>query len=152
MFCNSVKENTMPKITRINEVYDVKPGKEIFHEFTTFDGYEILLDDASKISLLVEGIQICYENWGYLWTSDNLNEFIGAEYVGTEVVNGDLSKRAVVEGHIPAEEEAMFVNVLTNVGPLQFAAYNVHNGFYRHAVLVVRTKTEVQEVLHKDAI
>lgn len=45
---------------------------------------------------------------------------------------------------------AMFINVETTRGLLQFAAYNEHNGYYGHDVLLVSKYEEAKRYLDKD--
>ncbi len=41
----------------------------------------------------------------------------------------------------------MFVNLETNVGLLQFVAYNSHNGYYGHDAVLVSKQLNLTEAL-----
>lgn len=94
----------------------------------------------------------CCEKWGYLSSEDDFGSFIGSELKNVYVTDTKL------ETIVPKMEEdldagsAMFINVETTKGLLQFAAYNEHNGYYGHGVKLVskyndKTVIEVDDVL-----
>lgn len=93
-----------------------------------------------------------YQKWGYLSSEDDFGSFIGSELKNVYVTDTKL------ETIVPKMEEdldagsAMFINVETTKGLLQFAAYNEHNGYYGHGVKLVskyndKTVIEVDDVL-----
>lgn len=103
-----------------------------------YDGFIITLEDDTQIKMGISNGQSCCEQWGYLISEDSLEQFIGAEYHGVEVVNEKLetvSMRNIYEG------SCMFVNIKTSEGVVQFVAYNEHNGYYGHQAVVVEDGT-----------
>lgn len=103
-----------------------------------YDGFIITLEDDTQIKMGISNGQSCCEQWGYLISEDSLDQFIGAEYHGVEVVNEKLetvSMRNIYEG------SCMFVNIKTSEGVVQFVAYNEHNGYYGHQAVVVEDGT-----------
>lgn len=100
-----------------------------------YDGYEIILNNGDKILIGIDDQSNCCENWGYVASEDSFDEYIGAEVLSVDVVDGALNVKTKVELY---EGGCMFVNVNTSKGLLQFVVYNEHNGYYSHdAVLVV---------------
>jgi hypothetical protein len=103
-----------------------------------YDGFIITLEDNTQVKMGISNGQNCCEQWGYVVSEDSLEQFIGAEYHGVEVVNEKLetvSMRDIYEG------SCMFVNIKTSEGLLQFVAYNEHNGYYGHQAVVVEDGT-----------
>ena len=85
-------------------------------------------------------------------SEDDFGSFIGSELKNVYVTDTEL------ETIVPKMEEnldagsAMFINVETTRGLLQFAAYNEHNGYYGHGVRLIskyddKTIINVDEVL-----
>jgi hypothetical protein len=110
-----------------------------------YDGYVISLEDGEQVKMGISNTQSCCENWGYLTSEDNLEEFVGAELISVGVVDEALNVKdipAVYDGGV------MFINVYTSSGMFQFIAYNEHDGYYSHdAVLIVRDRVEGSEYL-----
>ena len=102
----------------------------------TFDGFTIQTD-RQIIKLGIDNGQNCCENWGYLMSNDDLNEFIDANFLGIEIVDSALNPAKFEEEVKLYEGDAMFVNINTSKGVLQFVAYNEHNGYYSHEAVVV---------------
>lgn len=103
-----------------------------------YDGFIITLEDDTQIKMGISNGQSCCEQWGYIISEDSLEQFIGAEYHGVEVVNEKLE--TVDLGDI-YQGSCMFVNIKTSEGVLQFVAYNEHNGYYGHQAVVVEDGT-----------
>lgn len=97
-----------------------------------YGGYQIELNDNTKIILGMDDSQHCCENYGYFFSNDNLEFFIGAEVLDVLVVDEQLITIPIKE----YQGDAIFVNVETDRGTLQFTAYNEHNGYYGHEVVV----------------
>lgn len=126
-----------------------------------YQGYKITTTQQ-EILLLIEADQQCCEVWGYLMSEDNLDEFIGATLLGLRVVDTDGKTAGTAKASHPDNEEdwtdddedddgrfdnAMFVNIETDRGTLQFTAYNNHNGYYGHTARVVSKQLNYQENL-----
>lgn len=105
------------------------------NQYTSYDGLVVSLDNGKDVKVGIDNGQSCCENWGYITSEDNYEDFIGAELIS---VSGVDSKLAHVELPDVYEGDTMFVNFVTSEGVLQFVAYNEHNGYYSHeAVLIV---------------
>lgn len=115
-------------------------GKELYEP----EGFVVRLT-TGFVFLIMEMGQNCCESPGYFLSEEDLDSFVGAEYLGVDIVDEALAtveKPAIYEGGV------MFVNINTNKGPLQFVAYNEHNGYYAHrALVIVDDKILYEEVL-----
>jgi len=121
---------------------------EEIEEGSGFDGLSGYAITTSKqvIKFLVESFQLCCEEWGYMTTNDNTNDFVGAKVLAIKRVAADYSKLPIV----PDDDEfinTIFVDIETNIGVLQFAAYNAHNGYYGHEVKIVSEQLTISEEL-----
>lgn len=101
-----------------------------------YDGFTIQTD-TQTIKLGIDNGQSCCENWGYFMSNDNVNEFIDADFLGIEIVDSALNPVKFKEEVRLYEGDAMFVNINTSKGVLQFVAYNEHNGYYSHEAVVI---------------
>lgn len=110
------------------------------NSWSGFDGFVLTLENGTEVKLGISNGQNCCENWGYLISEDNLDEYVGAQYQGVEVVD---TKLATIELNGTYESDCMFVNILTSKGVLQFVAYNEHNGYYGHDAVVIEDGTRV---------
>lgn len=104
-----------------------------------YDGFVVTLEDGKQLKMGISNSQNCCESWGYMISEDSLDQFIGAEYHGVEVVNEKLE--TVQHESAFYEGSCMFVNIYTSEGVLQFVAYNEHNGYYGHEAVVVEDGT-----------
>lgn len=118
----------MSLITAIDET-SFTTGK-----YYDYDGFVITLDSGKSIKMGVSNGQSCCENWGYFMTNDDVSEFIGAQVLAVNIVDGCLNVEKAQDLY---EGEAMFVNIETTKGTLQFTAYNEHNGYYSHEAVVI---------------
>lgn len=122
----------MEKILEIKEVKNVKsitPG-----EYDRYDGYQITTDKRTIMILITNDSQCC-EDWGYLASNDNFNDFIGCELTNVSITDTSLKTYDVDLSDLE-DGGAIFVNFETSNGTLQFAVYNAHNGYYGHYVKV----------------
>jgi len=111
---------------------------------STYDGFTIVTN-YQRIHIGVSAGQSCCERTGYFMSEDRPAEFIGAKLVGVTVTNTALRTYEAVE--YLDEGGVMFVNLNTDRGTLQFAAYNAHNGYYGHTARV-----HCQQVQHSCAV
>jgi len=109
-------------IEKIEEVHNIGPN-------SAMDGFIIRTELGPAVTILISNDQSCCENWGYVASEDDFEDFIGAELKDVSVVGSDLK---VVDVRDVSEGDMMFVNVETSEGMLQFALYNEHNGYYSH--------------------
>jgi hypothetical protein len=114
------------------------------------EGYEVVTNKR-VIRMTISADQQCCEAWGYLWTNDNLDEHVGAELHKITITDGELETsewtKKVDDGDYLGFDDTMvmFVTFETNLGRLQFVAYNSHNGYYGH-------ETRVEEISPEDYI
>jgi len=125
-------------IKAIREVSNYEPEDCKWSAYGGYDGFAIETDKQT-IYLLIENGQSCCENWGYLLSHDDFDEFIGAQLLGLrEIGAGEING-------VPDGAATVFVNVETNEGTLQFVAYNDHNGYYGHEVRIVSEQLNMTE-------
>jgi len=124
----------MEKILRIEECINYN-GK---------DGY-LIITDKQTIMVGISNEQCCCENWGYLMSEDNLDDFNGAILISISSVDNELKSNMIEEDL--DEGEAMFINFETSAGLLQFVAYNSHNGYYGHSAVCVSKQLNIEEYL-----
>ena len=128
------------KILSIQEVIDDE------HEIG-WSGY-VITTDAQRIEISITNYQDCCEQWGYAMSEDDTDYYIGAQFLDIKVVTKDLAKKSLSEHADYLDEgDAMFVDVETSKGVLQFVLYNSHNGYYSHSARVVSTQLQVEESL-----
>jgi hypothetical protein len=111
-----------------------------------FDGYAIETNERI-IKVGISNDQSCCENWGYLTTNDNLQEFVGAKLLGVKMVDTALHVDPIDEKNF-YEASLMFVNFETSNGTMQLVAYNDHNGYYGHDAVVLIDDNE----FHKEVL
>lgn len=133
-------------IRRIQEI-------DFLHNGDIYVGYQITTS-KQYILMGIDADQQCCETSGYLMTNDDLKEFILAEVLSIELVDTALnveklnSKLEQIEvGWADDDTQTMFVNINTNKGVLQFVAYNSHNGYYGHRVVVLSKQLNHTEIL-----
>lgn len=118
-------------------------------EYSSFEGYVIHTQQA-KYRVGIGNYQSCCENWGILTTFEDPQEFIGANLLQVDIVDEALNKKTIVEDMY--EGGVVFVNFETDKGTFQIAAYNSHNGYYGHTVLVQKIVDDKTDVILKTAI
>ena len=113
---------------------------------STYEGVVITLEDGKEFKFGISNCQDCCESWGYLHSSDDVTDFLGAEFISWEEV--DTWPDSIEN----PEEEYGFdaggfqaINVITSKGLLQFVVYNAHNGYYSHDTIVVDGEVTKQE-------
>lgn len=122
----------MEIIKNITEVSDVY----FDNKWNTYDGY-CIETDSRKLYFVINNGQCCCENWGYLSSEDDFGSFIGSELKNVYVTD---TKLGTIVSNMKEDLDAgsaMFINVETTRGLLQFVAYNEHNGYYGHKVKLV---------------
>lgn len=124
---------------KIHEIREVTNEKLSGNSWTSYEGFQIQTD-LQLISIFIENEGKCCERSGYVVSEDDLSQFQGAEI--REIVIVDTALNTKVRNATDSDNEdkyphTLFVNVETNVGLLQFALYNMHNGYYGHDVRVV---------------
>ena len=129
----------MSKIVLIEET-EWKEGS-----WSGYDGYRIVCDDGKDIKMGISNGQSCCENWGYLTSEDDLQQYVGAELLGVKVVDEALNVSTCPEVY---EGGITFINVETSKGMFQFVAYNEHNGYYSHDCVLIENGVKI----HKECL
>ena len=88
------------------------------------------------IAILIDDQESCCESWGYLTSEDNIQDFVGAEILDIKIVDTVLNIKSLEDIGDLYEGGTMFVNIETAKGMFQIVAYNSHNGYYGHGVLL----------------
>lgn len=135
------------KIVSIEETrFSNRPDPQYPAYNDRYEGYVLTMDNGDTIKLGISSGQSCCEEFGYLMSEDDLQSFVGSEYIGTDVVDQSFAVREALGGiNIDA---CMFVNINTSKGLLQFVAYNEHNGYYGHdAVMIFNDVVAHEETL-----
>lgn len=136
------------QIIEIAEITDETIGDSS----STHNGYRIELDTGIVIMLLIENSQHCCENWGYLYTPDEIAAFLFADVYSWDNSYTPLARAAVGEAAYNNRESsnddvsavAQFITFHTSVGELTFAVYNEHNGYYSHGAKFIINDNVVQ--------
>ena len=108
-----------------------------------YDGWTITTDQQT-ICVGISNDQSCCENWGYVSSLDNPEDFVGADLLEIKLVNEKLE---TVELPNMYEGSCMFVTFETSKGTFQLVTYNDHNGYYGHSAVVVSTQLTHSETL-----
>lgn len=134
------------KILKIEEIENYVKNKlaDKWRE-PKYDGYKITTTNQ-EIFILIENCQSCCENWGYITSEDEayFNNYIGSELLRVELTDTELRN---YELDTSWGGDAMFVDLVTSEGVLQFVLYNLHNGYYGHEVLVISEQLNHSEIL-----
>jgi hypothetical protein len=132
----------MEKILRIEETnFKTKKGS-----CGGYDGYQIITDQQT-IQIGISDGQACCESFGCIITNDETKEFIGAELLGISITDTALNNKKIEEIEYLDCGDAMFVNLETSEGLLQFVAYNSHNGYYGHDAVLISKQLNYEEFL-----
>ena len=131
----------MSKILNIDEVYNI----ELDGRYSRYDGF-VVETEEEEIYFVIQNGQQCCENWGvYLYTVENLKDYIGAEYLGYSENSCDQIIKDLEEEYV-GSGETCFLNIHTSKGDIDFAVYNSHNGYYSHTVILKITNKKTGEV------
>ena len=103
--------------------------------FDNSDGYEqsyeglVIETDKGSIKLVIAEGQCCCEHWGSLFfeTPDDISKFVGATILKVEDI--DIKR----DSNIDNETQ---LRITTDVGTIQYAIYNEHNGYYSHGTII----------------
>ena len=114
------------KIISINDEFILKNNS-----YDTLEGLYITTDKGG-ITLLIDNQSQCCESYGsgFLETPDDISKYIGAKIISIEDTNDSELN--------PDDEESCEtqLRITTNLGVLQYAVYNSHNGYYSHATFL----------------
>lgn len=110
--------------------------------YSKFEGVVITLEDGKDFKFGISTYQECCESWGYLHSSDDVSDFLGAEFLSWEEVDTWPSSIENPEEKYGFDSGGFqAINVLTSKGILQFVVYNAHNGYYSHVTIIVEGET-----------
>ena len=126
----------------------LKVGDEVTIKYYSITGEKEIKEKILKIT---KNGQCCCENWGYLSSEDDFGSFIGSELKNVYVTDSELGTIVSNMKEDLDAGSAMFINVETTRGLLQFAAYNEHNGYYGHDVRLV-SKYDDKTVIEADDV
>lgn len=132
----------MEKILRIEEA-TFKTKENDWH---TFVGYQVITDQQT-IKVGISDRKCCCEDYGYLITNDETDDFIGANLLSVSIVDTALNNKKLEQLEYLDSGGAMFVNFETSNGLLQLVAYNAHNGYYGHDAVLVSKQLNHEEYL-----
>lgn len=109
-------------------IVDINP----FYE--ELDGVKIDFDNDKSLIFGISNDQDCYEEWVYIsqFDDEDVANHIGAKIRSIEIVDHYVSTQLEEIG--ACETDCYFLNVMTTKGELNFAVYNIHNGYYGHRV------------------
>jgi hypothetical protein len=135
----------MEKITAIkSDGFRLDPNEDRWSN--DFDGYTIETTQQT-IKIGISSGQSCCESFGCIITNDDIADFIGAELKSLSIVDEAVNNKKIDELEYMDAGGAMFVNLETSVGLLQFVAYNAHNGYYGHDAVLVSKQVNASERL-----
>lgn len=110
-------------------IVDINP----FHEEYELDGVKIDFDNDKSLVFGISNDQDCCEEWVYSQVdNEDVTNYIGAKIRSIEIVDHYVSTQLEEIG--VCETDCYFLNVMTTKGELNFAVYNIHNGYYGHRV------------------
>lgn len=126
------------KILSIEEIENVE--REKYDEYSGF----MIKTENRTIQILISSHQRCCEEWGYISTPDDINEFIGATLYGwkdsdyySDKEQDDLVRNAVSNIVNDLDECCgQFITLFTSNGEITFTVYNSHNGYYSHGAFI----------------
>lgn len=127
---------------------------EVINKFVKVDndsglGYEIHTNEQI-VRFIIDNGSSCCESWGFITTEDTLDSFLEAELLSLAVVDMAYDKHPLTKDAFEwglDEGSVCFVDVNTSKGVLQFALYNIHNGYYGHSVEITSKQLDYSTVL-----
>lgn len=121
------------------------------NNYTKEAGFRIVTDQQ-VITLAIDDESSCCESWGYFFTEDDTDKFVGATLLGVRITDENRSTKEFPTGWDYEDGEdviglddggTLFVDIQTDRGILQFVAYNAHNGYYGH-----EARVEARQLTH----
>lgn len=120
------KGGFVEKILKIREFEDKR-----------WKGYEVTTS-SQVIEIKIDNDQQCCESFGTICSNEDFDYYIDSELVGIDILDKEFELKEILIKNISDEYDgyAIFVNLITNLGTIQFALYNQHNGYYGHDVVI----------------
>lgn len=131
----------MEKILSIEEKEDFESNT-----WCNLCGY-IIVTDKQTIKLGITNSQDCCENFSYFISEDDISEFINSNLLDIKITDTQLKEKEGFNQNNLDEGGVMFVDIITDIGVLQFVAYNEHNGYYGHEACVISKQLNHKETL-----
>jgi len=97
-------------------------------------GFEILTS-LQSIKLFINNERNCCERWGYFWSNDAPEDFIGAELRRVRLTDIELNEAKMISNEV-GKGSSWFEG-----------AFNEHNGYYGHEATVQCTQLTHSEML-----
>jgi hypothetical protein len=142
-----IMTETQPEIIKIIQEFD-EHGDNL-----DFEGFRIFTT-KQMIELKIENNPQCCERWGHICSEYCQSFYIGAELLEIVAVDEKCEttvvklKKAGINCVADNEEfNAIFINIITNLGTLQFTLYNDHSGYYGHEVIVTSKQLTLEKVI-----
>lgn len=129
------------QIESIEEVSDFKVEGELY------EGYHIHTH-TQDIWLLIGLDRDSHHSFGYFLSQDNFADFIGKDIQDIRLT--DINRNSIeLSDKYELNEVAglMFVDLLTEIGILQFTAYNGSNGYYGVAAKIISRDFKVDRFI-----
>lgn len=132
---------------KIIEIKEYEGGSD----WRTTAGYEVITD-KQRIVMEIDNDSQCCESWGYFFSNDQPEDFVGARLLDVKLTDDALNEAKFKEHNVDPKSSwfeggLMFVNLETDRGTLQFVAYNDHNGYYSHEARVT-----CQQLTHAESL
>ena len=115
---------------------------EYYDEKLNLKGLKIITS-SGDIKLLIEDSQSCYEEYGYkfLETPDNIESFIKSKILNIDIIDIGFSNDD------NNDEHETQIKIKTSDGYIQYAVYNIHNGFYAHTTFLQIFEYKLHNIL-----
>lgn len=135
-------------IENVEESYTDNHGS-VYTTYSKYIGYSITTD-KQIIEMLISNGSECCENYGHICSEDDFDKFIGAKILKIYRVDQSLKSHKIDLDAINVDgesglEDAVFINIETDRGLLQFVIYNFHNGYYGHYVIIKSNELKLTE-------
>jgi len=133
---------------KILKIENLKNFDKDGDDLDSYEGFKITTDHQ-EILIGVSNRSSCCESWGHIASNDNFDEYIGAELLSIVRVDTALNVEEwnKEHGYGLDEGEAMFINVETSKGLIQFTVYNSQNGYYGHSAFIKSNQLSIETVL-----
>ena len=117
--------------------------------YGSYDGF-VLTTSRHEYHVLIDNGQSCCENWGYMISEDDTDDFLNSNLLDVRLTDTALNQKKIDEDFEFGLDEGsiQFVDFVTDTGVFQLAVYNEHNGYYGHSIIVAKD----DEILLSDTI
>jgi hypothetical protein len=119
---------------------------EVIKSFTKIDDNNLgiqIVTNLRTMSMTIEQGQSCCEQWGFIESPEDLDNYIGAFLLEASVTDTQLDTTELPDGVYVGS--CVFVTFETSLGSLQFTIYNEQSGYYGHEVRIDMGYDDVRE-------